>query len=183
MKQADYVTTIPRALAAMLGGAVIGTLVFVLEIAVLLALRPSKLVELTDYVGTTNLDLILTLALFGFIFFAGGLLIAGTPVWWFLHVNGRRNWFDAVGLGAVLGSAGFVFMAMWNPEWTALSLISFLTEEFGGITAGNDGLTSEGWAALIRGTIGIAIAGALAGLAIWKIAYKRRQPRESEHAG
>ena len=173
MKQADYVTTLPRALVAMLGGAVIGTLVFLLEIAILIALEPSKLDDLASTMYTTNLDVILTIAVYVFAFFAGGLLIVGSPLWWFLHVFGRRNWFDALGLGTALCATGFVFMAMWNPDWQALSLISFLTEEFGGITAGNDGLTRDGWAALIRGTIGIAIAGAFAGLVMWKIAYKR----------
>ena len=175
MERADYVTTFPRALLALLGGAVTGALIFFLEIAALLALRPTKLGEMSDYVGLDPVTVVVTIAIFGFIFFAGGLLIAGAPLWWLLHRLGRRDWFYAAGLGALLGCAGFVFMAMWNAEWPALSLISFLTEQFGGLTARNGQLTREGWDALERGAIGIAFAGGLAGLALWKIAY--RKPR------
>lgn len=175
MQRADYVTTFPRALLALLGGAVTGALVFLLEIAVLLAIRPSKLGEMADYVGFTNESLILIIALFAFIFFAGGLLLAGAPVWFLLHRLGFRNWPYAVGVGGGLGAAGFIAMVMWNPEWPALSLISFLTEEFGGLTAANGQLNREGWEALVRGTIGIAFAGALAGFVLWKIAYRMRR--------
>ena len=72
MKQADYVTTIPRALLALIGGAVTGTVVFLLEIALLLAVRPNKLGEINDYIGTTNSDLFLVFTIYGFIFFAAG---------------------------------------------------------------------------------------------------------------
>jgi hypothetical protein len=177
MGRTDRVTTFPRALLALVGGAVVGAWVFVLEIAVLLALRPSKLGEINEYVGTTSAELFILIAAFSFIFFAAGLLIVGAPFWWVLHRFGRRTWLDAVVLGAALGAAGFVAMVMWNPEWPALSLISFLTEEFGGLTASNGRLSGQGWEALVRGAVGIAIAGALAGLALWRIAYRRPRPR------
>jgi hypothetical protein len=179
MQRVDYVTTLPRALLALLGGAVLGAITFLLELAVLLALRPSKLAELNDYVGTTSVELIVLVAVFAFVFFAGGLLIAGAPVWWLLHRMGRREWFYALGVGAALAAAGYVGMVMWNPEWPALSLISFLTEEFGGLTASNGALNGEGWEALVRGAIGIGIAGALAGLTLWRIAYRRPRPSHS----
>jgi hypothetical protein len=179
MERADYVTTFPRALLALLVGALVGALAFLLELGVLLALRPSKLSEMTEYVGTTNSDLIMLIALAALVFFAGGLLLIGAPVWWILHRLGHRQWFYAAGLGAVLGSAGFILMSLWNPEWPALSLVSFMTEEFGGLTARNGQLSGEGWSALFRGAIGIAVAGAAAGLGLWKIAYRRRQPRLS----
>ena len=179
MERAEYIATIPRALLALVGGAVTGAFVFLLEIGALLAVRPTKLGEINDYIGTTNSDLFLVFAIYGFMFFAGGLLIAGAPFWWCLHRLNRRNWYDAVGLGLVLGAAGFVAIAMWDPNWAGLSVISFLTEEFGGITAVNDQLTRDGWEALFRGPFIIGIAGAIAGLAIWKIAYRKSAPKAS----
>jgi hypothetical protein len=173
MDRADYTTTFPRALLALLGGVLIGTLVFLMEIAILLALRPNKLGEMADYLGATPLFIAMLIALGGLLFFGGGLLFIGTPIWAVLHFLHRRDWYYAVGLGALLGAAGFVVMAMWDPEWPAISLISFLTEEFGGLTGSNGRLNAEGWEAVVRGTIGIAIAGALAGLGLWKIAYRR----------
>ena len=175
MERAGYKTTILRAGLALVGGAVAGTASFVLEIVALLALRPSKLGELNEFVGTTTVELFQLIALFSLIFFAVGLLVVGSPVWWLLHRLGRRDWFYAVAVGAGLGSAGFAGWVLWNPEWPALSLISFLTEEFGGLTARDGQLSAEGWEALVRGTIGIGIAGALAGLMLWKIAYRRPQ--------
>jgi hypothetical protein len=173
MGRAHYVTTFRRALLAVLGGAIVGAWVFFLEIAVLFAIRPSKLTEMIDYVGMSGAQLMMLIMAFAFIFFAGGLLIVGTPLWWILHKLGRRTWLDALALGAVLAAAGFVAMVMYNPEWPALSLISFLTEEFGGLTAANGRLSGQGWEALVRGAIGIALAGAFAGLAMWRIAYRR----------
>jgi hypothetical protein len=175
MQRPDYVTTFPRALLALLGGAVVGALTFLVELALLLAIRPSKLGEINDYVGTTSSDLIYLLTLAVVIFFTGGLLVAGAPAWWILHRLGQRKWFHAVAVGAVLCAAGFIFMCLWNPEWEALSLVSFMTEEFGGLTARDGQLTGQGWAALVKGAIGLALAGAVAGLALWKIAYRRPQ--------
>jgi hypothetical protein len=176
MERTVYVTTFWRALLAIVGGPVVGGLVFLLEIAILLALRPAKLGEMTEYLGMGAFDFIQILVLAVFVFFIGGLLLVGTPVWYLLHRMGRRQWFYAVAVGAVLAAAGFVLMVLWNPEWPALSLVSFLTEEFGGLTARDGQLTGEGWSALVRGTIGLALAGGLAGLSLWKIAYRRRRP-------
>ena len=182
MERAEYVSTIPRALLALIGGAVTGTVAFLLEIAVLLAVRPNKLGEINDYIGTTSSDLFLVFTIYGFIFFAGGLLIVGAPLWWGLHRMKRRNWYDAAGLGVVLGAAGFVFIGMWDPNWAGLSVISFITEEFGGITAANDQLTRDGWEALFRGPFITGIAGAFVGLAIWRIAYRKSAAKTSAPA-
>lgn len=171
MKHAKYAITIPRAMAAMLTGAAVGTLVFLLELAIFVALEPYKFGEIASVAGTSNTQLILMF--FGYVsaFFVGGVLIVGAPIWRLLHYFGRRNWFDSLCLGAVLSAAGFVLLSLLNPNWQGLSLISFLTEDFGGITAINDRLTEDGWSALFRGSIGIAVAGAAAGFAIWKVAY------------
>src|SRR5829696_3370084 len=91
MERTDYVTTFPRALLALVVGIVVGTLAFLLELALLLAIRPSKLEEMAEYVGMANSDLILTIAIAVVIFFAGGLVIVGTPIWWILHRLGRRQ--------------------------------------------------------------------------------------------
>lgn len=175
MKRADYVTTIPRAMVAMLVGAAIGALVFFVQIMALVVFEPFKMDDLASAAGTTNLELISVIAGYGLAYFAVGLLIVVPPVWWLLHRLGRRNWFDALGLGAVLSPLCFVLVALWDPNWQALSLISYATEDGGGITAVNDRLTADGWSALIRGAAGIAVSGALAGLTIWRIAY-RKQP-------
>jgi hypothetical protein len=167
------VTTRLRAVLALLGGAVAGALVFFAEIAALLALQPAKLDQMSDYVGMSDTLLIAIIGVFGFVFFAGGLVVVGVPAWWVLHRLGRRDWYYAVCLGALLGCVGFVIVAMWNPEWPALNLISFLTEKFGGLTARAGQLTDEGWAALARGAGGVALAGGVAGLALWRIAYRK----------
>src|SRR4051812_32030523 len=172
----QYVTNFGRAFLALLGGALVGSLVFLLELGILLAVRPNKMGEMTEYLGMDRVGLIQLVVIAVFIFFTGGLVIVGTPFWFLLHRLGRRSWFYAVALGAVLGAAGFVVMVMWNPEWPALSLVSFMTEEFGGLTARDGQLTGEGWSALVRGALGIGFAGAMAGLVLWKIAYRRRRP-------
>lgn len=178
----EYVTTIPRALLALAGGAVTGTVAFLLEIVLFLAVRPYKLEEINDYLGTTTSDLFLVFTIYGFVFFAGGLFVAGAPAWWCLHRLKRRNWYDAVGLGVALGAAGFLAVGLWDPNWAGLSVISFLTEEFGGITAVNDQLSTDGWEALFRGPFIIGAAGALAGLVIWKIAYRKSVPESAAPA-
>jgi hypothetical protein len=61
-------------------------------------------------------------------------------------------------------------------------VISFLTEEFGGITAVNDQLTRDGREALFRGPFIIGIAGVFVGLAIWRIAYRKLAPKTSAPA-
>jgi hypothetical protein len=177
MDRPDYVTTFPRALLALLGGAVVGALTFLLELAVLLAIRPNKLDEMSEYVGAGPSDLIYLLILAVCIFFAGGLLVFGAPVWLILHRLGRRKWFYAAAVGAVLCAAGFVAMCLYNPEWEALSLVSFMTEEFGGLTARGGQFTGQGWAALAKGAFMLALAGSLAGLTLWRIAYRRRRPQ------
>lgn len=173
MERAENVTTIPRALLALIGGAVTGTVAFLLEIVLFLAVRPYKLEEINDYIGTSTSDLFLVFTIYGFVFFAGGLLVAGAPAWWCLHRLRRRNWYDAVGLGVVLGAVGFLAIGLWDPNWAGLSVISFLTEEFGGITSMNDQLTTDGREALFRGPFIIGAAGALVGFVIWKIAYRK----------
>ena len=182
MQRVDYATTIPRALLALIVGAVAGTLVFLLELGILLALRPNKLPEMADYVGTTYLDLLQLTATAVFTFFAGGLLVVGAPLWALLHFLKRRQWYYAAGLGAVLCAAGFLVMAMWNPDFTpAVSLVSFLTEEFGGLVWSNEEnqFNAEGWQAIGRGTALLAVAGGFSGLTLWKIAYRRPRPPQA----
>jgi hypothetical protein len=182
MQRVDYATTIPRALLALVAGAVTGTLVFLLELGILLALRPNKLQEMADFVGTTYLDLLQLTATAVLSFFAGGLLVVGAPLWALLHFLKRRDWYYAVALGAGLCAAGFFVMALWNPDFTpAVSLVSFLTEEFGGLVWNNEAnqFNEEGWQAILRGTTLLAVAGALSGLTLWKIAYRRPRPPEA----
>lgn len=173
MGSVRYVTTIRRAILALICGALAGTLAFLLELWILLAIRPNKLEEVNEYLGTADADIYTFVVQYGFIFFAGGLFLVGGPVWALLHRLGLRRWFYAVGLGAVLGSAAYVIYGLWNQQWVGLMLISFLTEEFGGITYSNGGLTNDGWEALYRGVIIIAVAGVVAGLTIWRVAYRR----------
>jgi hypothetical protein len=176
------VTTIPRALLALVGGAVVGTLVFLLELGVLLALRPNKFPEMAEFVGTTYLDITWLTTSAVFTFFAGGLLLVGAPIWALLHFLRLREWYVAVALGAGLCAAGFFVMALWNADFTpAISLVSFLTEEFGGLVWNNEEnrFNPEGWQAIWRGTALIALAGGLAGLALWKIAYRRARPQQA----
>jgi hypothetical protein len=173
--RADYVTSFWRVVLAYLGGALTGGVVFFLEVVAMLALRPGKLDQISEFAETDSTALIVSVALAGLLFFAGGLLVVGGPSWFILHRLGRRDWYYATVLGAVLGAAGFVAFALTSPEWDGLRLISALTEEYGGLTASNGKFTAEGWAALERGAAGIALAGGLAGLALWRIAYRKRR--------
>ena len=176
MQRVDYATTIPRALLALAVAAVTGTLVFLLELGILLALRPNKLNEMAEYVGTTYLDLLQLTATAVFTFFAGGLLVVGAPLWALLHFLKLRDWYYAVALGAGLCAGGFFILALYSEDFTpAISLVSFLTEEFGGLVWNNEAnqFNAEGWQAIWRGTALLALAGGLAGLTLWKIAYRK----------
>src|SRR5688572_22809673 len=182
MQRVDYATTIPRALLALVLGAVTGTLVFLLELGILLALQPNKLPEMANYVGTTYLDLLQLTATAVFTFFAGGLLVVGAPLWALLHFLRRRDWYYAVALGSGLCAVGFFVMALWNPDFTpAVSLVSFLTEEFGGLVWSNEEnqFNAEGWQAIGRGTALLAVAGGFSGLTLWKIAYRKAGPKKT----
>jgi hypothetical protein len=176
MQEPRYVTTLPRALLALAGGAVVGGLVVLLELGLLLAIRPNKLPEMAEFVGTTYFDIFQLTARAVFAVFAGGLLAVGAPVWALLHFLKLRDWYYAVALGAGLCAGGFFVLALWSEDFTpGVSLVSFLTEEFGGLVWSNENnaFNEEGWQAIWRGTALLAFAGGLSGLTLWKIAYRK----------
>lgn len=98
---------------------------------------------------------------------AGGLALVGAPLWAVLHARGLRSAAHAVAVGAVatfLASAILLLLLPWG--------MGDLNE--GGRWIIQDGArTPYGWWVLLRSASLMALSGALVGLLIWRIAYRR----------
>jgi hypothetical protein len=142
-----YETTPFRAIPALFAGAVVGTVIVVFALALSGAVVDGTAASLLpDRMFNTSF----ILAPFVFIVFAAGAVFIAGPCWWVLHRMGRRTRWDAMLLGALLcAAAGFV------PPIAAISHLTLghLTEF-----------------ALVF--VVMAVAGALAGLAVWRLAYR-----------
>lgn len=116
--------------------------------------------------------------IFGFsilasIVFLIGLVTLGVPGWLIMHRLGRRRWFDAMALGAVLAFAAY-FAISYLPLILHSPGSDYSSEDGGIPTIEHYQLTAQGWRFLIEGASIQAVAGAVAGLTIWRICYQRK---------
>jgi integral membrane sensor domain MASE1 len=106
------------------------------------------------------------------IVFLIGLATLGAPGWLIMHRLGRRRWFDAMALGAVLAFAAY-FALSYLPLVFHGQGSDYSSEDGGVPTVEHYRLTAQGWRFLIEGALIQAVAGAAAGVTIWRISYRR----------
>jgi len=147
MTGADYETTIFRAVPALLAGSMAGAAVIVVAMAVAGVIDDGTAPDLIPG-QMFNTAVILTPLVF--MTFAAGALFLAVPCWWVLHRMGRRTCREAVLLGVLLcGACGFVPLGEM-------------------VSTGNGKAALEVAVAFAV----MAVAGAVAGLTIWRIAYR-----------
>jgi hypothetical protein len=152
MAGADYETTIFRAVPALLGGAVAGASIVVLFLAIAGVIDDGTAPGL---IPGQLFNTAFMLAPMVFMTIAAGALFVAVPCWWVLHRMGRRTRGEAALLGLILCSAfGFV------PLDDMMSA----------------GVTPRGALEAGAAVAVLALAGAVAGLTIWRIAYRSADP-------
>ncbi len=147
MNEAIYETTPFRAIPALFAGAVVGTVIVVFALALSGAVADGTAASLLpDRMFNTSF----ILAPFVFVVFAAGAVFIAGPCWWVLHRMGRRTRYDAMLLGALLCAA-----ASFAPPIAAIPHLTI-------------GPLAEFAASFAV----MALAGAVSGLAVWRLAYR-----------
>jgi hypothetical protein len=167
---ADNELQLSRVYVAGLAGALIGGVLSAL-IVVLPALWSFSSLDHDDWLSVRNT--LIGGSIFASVFFLIGLLTLGVPAWVALHVLGRRHWYDALMLGALLAFAA-TFAISYAPYIFHGPGSDYSAWDGGKPTVVHYHLTAQGWRFLIEGAVGEAIAGAFAGLAVWRIAYRKQ---------
>jgi hypothetical protein len=169
----QYDTTLGRAFLALIAGAAVAAALTIIGLIgpawLNRASAPDSpwkpLSSLLIYVGFVYC--------YAFVVFAAGLALVGLPAWLVLHNMGRRSWLDAAILGLALTFAAtfplqvLLGVGFSSPSDTSISSGSSAATVFGS-------LTLHGWLSIFLNSILISPAGAIAGLTIWRIAYRRR---------
>jgi hypothetical protein len=128
--------------------------------------------------GTTTWGLGMLPGIFGFVvvclwlFYvvcAIGLAAIASPAWWLLHKLGRRNWIDAILLGAVLSyGAPFALSLLDSPQsgppWQNSS---------GDYTLIYHPPRKPKWLETALSPVPLGVIGAMTGFVIWCRAYRR----------
>jgi hypothetical protein len=105
----------------------------------------------------------------GSVIFLFGIIIFATPLWVAFHNFGWRSWWVAALFGSVECFA--IMMAL-----TVLPLLGGgeVSSSVGGHDlVVNSHMTSYGWQQAFQNSTLFALAGALSGLAVWRVAYRR----------
>lgn len=142
---------------AALAGVFIGATVVTLEFAVLFFSEPEPSSQWWILPAFWAVTLIV---------FLMGFIFLGVPAWFAAEYFHRRQWYDAVIIGAVLAGAAELLWALPSPH------SSFGN---GGVDLVIDGrYTVRGWINAIEMAAAISVGGAVSGLAIWWLAYRKR---------
>jgi len=165
--------TIRRILASLLVGAMVGGLLFVLSYLV---------IQLLESGGEHVIKYGLSNVLAGFLFFSVvwfvGILLVGSPFWFFMHREGKTSWKYASSLGFGLV---FIFIFLFNTFFAQLMVgdgsdgSRFSASDSGGPTWVDNQLTLHGWASAAQNACFFALAGMLVALSLWWAAYKARR--------
>lgn len=147
MDEAVYETTPLRAIPALFAGAAAGTAVITLALALLGAIADRTA---PGQVPLQLFNASFILAPYVFMVFAACAVFVAAPCWWVLHSMGRRTRWDAAALGALLGAA-----ASFVPPIHAMAY-----------------LTRSDLRDVVAGFVIMAAAGAVAGFAFWRLAYR-----------
>jgi hypothetical protein len=141
---------------AALAGVFVGATVVTLEFAVLFFAEPEPWSQ--QWILPAFWGAALIVFLMGFVFL-------GVPAWFAAGYFGRRHWYDAVIIGAIL-TGGAEFLWAYPSPHSSLS---------GSVDLVVDGrYTFAGWLNAIKMAAAIGIGGAMSGLTIWWIAYRNR---------
>lgn len=176
--QSAYITTTGRAALALLVAAIVGPVIlWISEIAFwTLRNRPPDFAGWPELIATIG-----ALVAIGTPMLSLFLLFVGFPAWLALDVTGRRSWRWLVATGALLGFA----VSLWIKVALAYVPSPRNTEGFqdglvfdyeGAVVATPAGITAHGWWTALVEALPSALACALLGLVIWRIAYRRIAP-------
>jgi hypothetical protein len=143
MTKPRYETTLGRAALALLAVAICGAAYLTILV-------------LTDQIDFFALVAVVPLGV-------GSLLLA-VRVWWLLHLLGLRTPIQAAIWGAALSLVTYL-------AWREL-IWRFLAAHFMGPAPISDSLGAGYWPAMIESAVWFSIAGAIAGLVLWRIAYR-----------
>jgi hypothetical protein len=106
----------------------------------------------------------------GVVWAAGLIVIAALP-WYVLHTKGYRGWSAAAVLGFALTFV--TVMAATTNGFGLLPKFVFSSWDNGGAVWIDGELTAHGWANALQGAAMCGVAGAIAGLTVWRTAYRK----------
>jgi len=161
MTELGYEITLGRAALALLGGAICGAVLITAMSFVPMVLRP----QLLDSWGDVG-SLAAYLLLVTFAQFASGLLVLAAPAWWLLHRFGYRGPLHAAICGVTLTFVSYLAYSEFSRRhlgmifWGPAPISVFMVPDF------------WPWPIVLEGGAWYSIAGGLAGLLIWRIAYR-----------
>ena len=113
-----------------------------------------------------------------FIAFSAGILVLGLPGWWILHRLGYRSWRAAFALGMVLTFIGNAALAVDPLIWPTPNS-TFSAGDSGGPTIIDNKMTTHFWIQLFMESFAFSLAGGIAGLVVWHVAYVERRQKAS----
>ena len=173
--QSAYITTTGRAALALLVAALVGPILLWISTIAFWALRG-------DVDGLANgEDLILWIRAFLAMhvpIFLPFLLFIGFPAWLALDLTGRRSWRWLAATGALLGFAVSLWLTVTlrfvpSPRHSEGFRGGLVFDHKDTIVATPAGITAHGWRTAVIESLPPALACALLGLVIWRIAYRR----------
>ncbi len=101
-----------------------------------------------------------------------GALTLGAPGWWLLHRAGYRGPMTALLFGAVLSFLGMTALVSYHHVLPSSDAHTFHSDAHGVLISANR-LTPYGWTAVLTNAAAVGAIGGVAGLVIWRLAYRR----------
>lgn len=152
--------------AAIVAGALIGGVIITLHwlITVARALGPA-------FVFGKGAGGALIVFMGAFLAWLAGLILIGGPIWWLLHRHHLHGWRAAALAAFAATFAAGLILAIPLPHKGG----AFREADRGGVLVENDQLTAYGWLKAAEGALLLSFVGAAAGLAVWRVAYRRRK--------
>lgn len=148
----EYETSLARVLAALIIGALVGALI-ILSIDLMDAYKKSWKYDFIWYLRK-NGPFVFSVS---YVFFLVSLVIFGGPVWYLLHKLDRRQFYIALLAGAIVPVVVFVsFIQICYVSMDRCPIPPYFN-----------------YFAMIIYSIFIAASGAVIGLTIWRVAYRK----------
>ncbi len=170
MRDTRYHTSWLRVLTALLVGAFLGAAIVVANYLYWLwtANGPAHFAEWALSKG-------LRIAIPAFVIWLTGILTFGGPVWLILHHLKMRHWINAVIAGWFIP---FVVLLIWQTDMlTGASRYRSTVWTSEGTLRVDGVMTDLGWQLALQGAAQFAILGVCVALAIWRVAYRRKDPK------
>ena len=176
MPRLIYKTTPFRAASALPAGVLAGSAVVVAGTVGPLAFLKSDTGNLIGGPAPHGVTALMAVGGISLVGFAIGLLVLAIPAWWAMHRTGRRSWRDALTLGAALSLAVCAILLLL--QFVGQGEVAYSAWDSGGATVINGHLTAHGLWGRVLGVAWVTLAGAFAGLAVWRVAYRRPRPED-----